>query len=110
VTNSKKDQELGLAELLGSLGQELREANERATAKDVATLAWADAVVEVLLEVRTTAKGAIKFEVLGIGAEGGGDRGTGRTIRAQVRCVPAAENPVAGEVVGVPGGIVGILR
>ena len=75
------DQELDLAQLLGSLGEELREANEQARANDVATLAWSEATIEVVLEVQTTVKGGIKFAVLGIGAQGGADRGTGRTIR-----------------------------
>jgi hypothetical protein len=86
--NLNNDRELGLAELLQSMGEELREANERAEAYGRATLAWEEATVEVVLEVKTTAKGGVKFAVLGIGAEGGADRGAGRTVRAQVRCVP----------------------
>jgi hypothetical protein len=39
------------------------------------------------LKVKTTARGQIKFAVLGVGAEGGADRGTGLTVRAQVRYV-----------------------
>jgi hypothetical protein len=82
------DPELGLAELLSSLGEELRIANQRAADRGAATLAWADATVDVELAVSTNAKGGIRFLVLGIGAEGGADRGTTRALRAQVRCVP----------------------
>jgi hypothetical protein len=85
----ENDREMGLTELLASLGEELREANERAGENHVATLAWAEATIEVVLEARTTEKGGIKFAVLGIGAEAGAGRGMGRTVRAQVRCVPA---------------------
>ena len=92
------DQELDLAQLLGSLGEELRKANKQARANDVATLAWSEATIEVVLEVKTTVKGGIKFAVLGIGAQGGADQGTGRTIRAQVRCVPAGQPPIEGNV------------
>lgn len=86
--SDETDPELGLAELLQSLGSELRRANEAAVEGRRTTLAWSEATVEVELEVRVTAKGGIRFAVLGIGAEGGADRGTGRTVRAAVRCVP----------------------
>jgi hypothetical protein len=88
--NGANDRELGLAEVLESLGEDLREANERAAANGVATLAWAEATVELALEVKATAKGGIKFAVLGLGGEGGAERARGRTVRAQVHCVPAA--------------------
>ena len=59
------DQELDLAQLLGSLGEELRKANKQARANDVATLAWSEATIEVVLEVKTTVKGGIKLRGLG---------------------------------------------
>jgi hypothetical protein len=93
-----RNRELGLADLLQALGQELRNANQRAEVNKVATLAWTEATVEVALEVKTTAKGGIKFAVMGIGAEGGADRGTGRTIRAQVHCVPAEKHDASPRV------------
>jgi hypothetical protein len=107
--NREEDRELGLAELLESLGEELRTANGRAGAKGVATLAWAEATVEVELEVKTTAKGEIKFAVLGIGAGAGADRGTGRTVRAQVRCVPAGEVVARSDIVGKPVEVRGVV-
>jgi len=91
---SVEDRELGLAELLQALGEELRIANGRAETNNVATLAWTEATVEVALEAKTMGKAGVKFAVLGIGAEAGADRGRGRTIRAQVRCVPGSKpNP-----------------
>jgi hypothetical protein len=44
----ENNRELGLAQLLQSLGEELREANARAGANKVATIGWAEATVEVL--------------------------------------------------------------
>ena len=80
--------DLGLAEVLLSLGEELREANRTASGLPSPSLVWDDAVVEVVLGVNVTARGGVKFSVLGFGAEGGADRESTRTIRAQVRVTP----------------------
>jgi hypothetical protein len=69
---------------------------------------WADATVEVALDVKVTAKGGIKFAVLGIGADGGAEPATGRIVRAQVRCVPAGMGQVVvGRDIDVRGQVVG---
>jgi hypothetical protein len=93
---------IGLAELLRSLGWELRRANEFAKDLEVPSLTWAEAVVELELAVNVTAKGGIKFSLFGIGAEGGADRGSTRTLRTQVKVVPWKFADELGLTVGGP--------
>ncbi len=81
MSNQSSDSSrLGLADVLQSLGQELRDAAERGGS----TLSWMNASIEMEVAVEASAGGGVKFWVLNAEAAGS----LTRTTRVTVNVTP----------------------
>lgn len=81
---TRKDNGLGLADVLQHLGGELREAQRRGGG----TIAWMSAEVEMELAVETTGSGTVKFWVV----SGDASRAHTRATRIKVTLTPHSDN------------------